>query len=263
MLHNKQYQPQYPLDAICFDCDNTLSLTEGIDELALLNGVRPQVKALTELAMGHDDISPDLYRKRLELTQPTQSQFDILTSLYLQNIPDDLQTVVDIFLSLGKALFVLSAGNDPAVSSFAAQLGFPASNVFAVSVYFDNNGDYLDFDRHNPMTKRAGKSIIIQKIKKRFPHILHIGDGNNDLAVLPYVDRFIGYGGGVIRDSIKQASHAYIECPSFLPLLPLALHHDEIATLSEEQHQAYQQGLNLFADHVALSSTTNPRESNQ
>ena len=254
MNHLRQYPPQYPFDAICFDCDNTLSNAEGIDELAKLNNVADEVKTLTEMAMSHEDISLELYQKRLEITKPTFSQFDTLASLYIDNTTEDAQQVIQTLLSLNKKVFVLSAGNDPAVTTFASHLGIPSHQVFAVNVFFDQNGEYLGFDQSSPMTQRAGKRHFIQKIKQQHPRILHIGDGNNDLAVKPDIDLFVGYGGSVRRNKVEQASDAFIHSLSLLPLLPLALHESEVNTLSDQHQQNYQKALALFDQHVTLAS---------
>ncbi|TAK75879.1 MAG: phosphoserine phosphatase, partial [Gammaproteobacteria bacterium] len=59
------WQPQAPIPAIVFDCDGTLSMIEGIDELAKHNGVSEAVQALTAEAMEKTGLHPDLYRQRL------------------------------------------------------------------------------------------------------------------------------------------------------------------------------------------------------
>lgn len=247
-----QYQPSYPFDAICFDCDNTLTNAEGIDELAKLNGVEAQVKTLTDLAMSNEDISLQLYQERLEVTKPSQQQFDMLSELYYKQKSKDVIDVIQTLNFLNKPIFVISAGNDPAVTHFSAQLGIPGHRVFAVKVFFDTQGNYLGFDENSPMTQRAGKQQIIAHIKKNHPKILHIGDGNNDLAVKPIVDLFIGYGGSVTRDGVKNNSDIFIQCESMLPILPLCLHHTEASQLPPEYYKNFSQGIALLNDHVTI-----------
>jgi len=257
MSDNIQYQPSYPFDAICFDCDNTLTNAEGIDELAKFNGVEAQVKTLTDMAMSNEDISLQLYQERLELTKPSQQQFDALSELYYNQKSKHVVDVIEVLNFLNKPIFVISAGNDPAVTQFSAQLSIPSHRVFAVKIFFDTQGNYLGFDESSPMTQRAGKKQIISKIKQKYPKILHIGDGNNDLAVKPIVDLFIGYGGSVTRDGVKNNADVFIECESMLPILPLCLHHTEVSQLSPEHHDKLNQAITLLNEYVTIKDNIN------
>lgn len=212
-----------PLDAIVFDCDGTLSHIEGIDELARLNGVGEQVQRMTAEAMGGSGLSLDLFHQRLKLVNPRRAQLQELTLSYFQHKTSDILTVLDTFRRLNKPVYIVSAGLFPAVQAFGKMLAIPEQQIFAVDIYFDSFGCYLDFDRNSQLVYANGKRTIVQALCQRHPRLAYVGDGMNDLVVYDLVTRFIGYGGAFYREYIKERCQHYISIPSMAPILPLCL----------------------------------------
>src|SRR4030095_6167659 len=70
------------LDAVCFDCDSTLTSIEGIDELADRASCGPQIAALTEAAMNGLAPLEEVYAKRLDLVRPDRSTLAWLAERY-------------------------------------------------------------------------------------------------------------------------------------------------------------------------------------
>lgn len=237
----KNTQLQIPLDAILFDCDGTLSSIEGIDELARENKVEDAVSFLTAEAMGKTGLNLLLYQERLAMVKPTCMQVKKLAEKYFTHKLPDIEKVIAVFKRLNKKMYVVSAGLYPAVSAFAELLGISRENVFAVNIYFDSAGQYIDFDHATPLVVREGKRQIVEEIKKRHPRVLLIGDGLNDLAANDLVSRFVGFGGAYNRKNIEALCQFYIT--KMLQLLPLALTEKEFALLSEEEKSWYRQGL--------------------
>lgn len=198
------------MDAIIFDCDGTLSDIEGIVELARMNHQLAPVAKLTEQAMSQTGMTSDIYQQRLDVVQPTREQCQALAQHYYDTRTPGLDALLDWAREQHRAIFVISAGVNPAVSLFAKQLNIPSEQVFAVDLSFDNNGHYQDFDRQSPMTQPAGKRTIVNNIAKSHAHLVYIGDGKNDLEVKDDVDMFIGYGGAFYRPSMASACQYYI-----------------------------------------------------
>jgi phosphoserine phosphatase len=219
-----------PLDAIVFDCDGTLTSLEGIDELARMNGVGEQVERLTAEAMGGSGMNPELFRRRLEIVKPSFAQVDDLAYHYFHYKTPDIFSVLNAFRLLKKPVYIVSAGLYPAVQAFGEMLSIPASQIFAVNIYFDEAGNYFDFDSDSPLVYADGKRSIVKDLCHRHPRLAYIGDGMNDLAVYDLVSRFIGYGGAFYRENIAKRCQYYISTPSMSPLLPLSLTPDELKT---------------------------------
>lgn len=237
------WQIKTPVSAIAFDCDGTLSTIEGIDELAKNKGNTSEVKALTEQAMAKTGITPELYRKRLDLVLPTQDEIIAMGHQYYQHKVPDIEPVIAILLRLQKSIYVVSAGILPAVTIFAERLHIPIQHVFAVNVTFDQQGQLIDYDQSSPLVHNDGKAVIITQLKKHHQNMMYVGDGLNDLSVRDQVTRFIGYGGSFYRKNIAEKCEFYITISSMAPLLPLVLTQDESYLLSPQEKLIYEKGL--------------------
>ncbi len=207
-------------DAVVFDCDGTLSSLEGIVELAKWNDVESVVAELTEQAMGQTGMTMGVYQQRIDMTRPSLQQCEDLADAYYQQRTPGLDQVLSECRDRSLAVFVISAGVNPSVQSFAKKLGIKAEHVYAVDLQFDEAGHYMDFDRTSPMTASGGKRQVVERIKLDYPSLLYVGDGKNDLDVYDDVAQFVGYGGAYYRSSIESVCEHYITEPSFLPLLP-------------------------------------------
>lgn len=242
------WQLNKPISAIVFDCDGTLSSIEGIDFLAKNNGVGEAVKSLTSAAMGQTGLNPVLYQERLDLVFPRREQVYALGHQYFAHRVPDICDVINLFKRLNKSVYLVSAGVNPAVKMFGEMLQIPPENVFAVDLRFDQQGNFLDFERSSPLVNNDGKRSIVEQLKAQHKDIIHIGDGLNDVVTLDLVTRFIGYGGVAYRKNIAELCKYYINTLSFASLLPLALTHDEAAALLPEEQALYQRGLTAIQE---------------
>ncbi len=242
-MEQSLWQLSQPMDAIIFDCDGTLSRAEGIDVLAEQAGVASEVAILTEHAMAVTGITQDLFSQRMNLVRPSLHQLVELGQKYFEHRIPDVVSVVQTFLTAGKAVYVISAGLNPAVKIFAALLGIQEQNVYAVDVSFDEAGKYVDFDHDAPTTALGGKRKIIDELTKIHPRILFVGDGMNDVEASDAVDRFVGFGGFRFREKILNHSDFYIRSPSFASLLSLGLTSSEIEKLPASAGKIVEAGL--------------------
>ncbi len=233
MLSNND-QLTLPIEAIVFDCDGTMSHIEGIDELANDNGVGEQVRKLTATAMGLSGLNPQLYSQRLNLVLPSFQQVLSLAQRYFQHISPDLPAVLAVLKAFNKHIYIVSAGISLAVTGFGELLDIKHENIFAVDVFFDEKGQYVNFDHQSPLIHTQGKRQIVEKIKKRHERIAFIGDGLNDLSVKDLVTRFIGYGGAFYRKNIEENCQFYISSPSIAPLIELCLTENEKLQLAAD-----------------------------
>lgn len=240
----KNSHPTEPFSAIIFDCDGTLSSIEGIDYLAELRGVYKEVSYLTHEAMAHTGLTPALYQKRLAFVKPSKEDIQQLGCAYCEHLMPNAFQVISALSAQKKSIYIVSAGLQPAVEYLAIHLNIPLANVKAVNIFFDVKHAYQDFDLNSPLIHNQGKATIVKEIQKKHPRILYVGDGLNDLAVKPYVSRFVGFGGAFFRENIKKESDFYIT--GFAALLPLALTAPESAQLSPGNILLYEHGKTLL-----------------
>jgi phosphoserine phosphatase len=216
--------PTIPFDAVIFDCDGTLSQLEGIVELARWNNAEQAVDELTHTAMSLTGLTSDIYEKRLALTKPSLSQCETLAKAYYEHRTSGIDEVLETLQAQSIPIFVISAGVNPSVIHFAKKLGIPQAHAYGVDLIFDANGEYLNFDRNSPMTIAGGKRVIVKQIKKEYPRIAYIGDGQNDLDVKNDVSCFVGYGGAYYRAEMDKACEHYIKTKSILGFLDILKH---------------------------------------
>lgn len=191
---------------IIFDFDSTLVKIEGIDELARMNNKIKEVSMLTNQAMNGEVSFEKIFRKRLEIIKPSTKNLEELNILYSKNLLPGLPKAIDKFRKIGN-IFIVSGGYKTSMIRSASFLKIPKSNIFANELLFDDDGNYLDFDKNSPLWRNYGKKIAINLIKEKnpLPTIL-IGDGYSDLECLDIVDLFICFTGVIKRNNIFNFS---------------------------------------------------------
>jgi len=236
---------------IIFDCDSTLTHTEGIDLLAAMNDVWEEVSEITRRSMESTSLTVDIFEKRLELVNPTLEQVQDLGDLYIANLTRDVKEVIKLLKESGRNIFILTGGLQPAVIYLARYLGIGYKNVYSVEIYFNQDGEYNGFDKSSPLVNGHGKAKIAKQITEKYGKSVLIGDGKNDIEAAGELELFIGYGGAVRRKKVLEASKIYIECNSFAPLIPILMNEEEIKTHRQgEYRDVIERGLNLLSDSV-------------
>ena len=202
---------------VFFDVDSTLSAIEGIDELAAGNA---EIAALTEAAMNGDVAMDEVYAKRLEIIRPHRSRIDELGRLYVERMIPDAPDVVRTLQAAGMEILIVSAGIRQAILPLAERLGIPERAVNAVELVFDDDGNYVDFDRRSPMTRNGGKETVVMNIRSRTKgKAAFVGDGITDLETKPAVNLFIGFGGVKARDRVRAEADVFVDQPRLAPIL--------------------------------------------
>ena len=223
-------------DLVFFDCDSTLSTIEGIDELAKLKGKEGRVGILTDKAMNGELDLADVYGKRLKAIRPTRGQLKSVEERYWETQVEDAHAVIRALQFMGKQVFIISGGLVDAVRGFGKRLGVPTDHIRAVELQYNElSGQwwryhepqaqhervYLEYVE-GPLTISSGKPDIINELSgasrgRRFM----IGDGSSDLATREVVDLFVGYGGVVDREKVRNESDVFMRSGSLAPVLPL------------------------------------------
>jgi len=227
-------------EVVIFDCDSTLTMVEGIDELARLNHSAADVAALTRQAMDGALPLDAVYERRLDLSNPTRAQVRHVQRIYRENVVPDAPQVVRALQDLGCQVFIVSGGLIEPVRDFGAWLGAPPDHIYAVEMEYDqlagqwwryweqvggNNphANYLAV-RENPLTRAGGKMNVVASLLAEHPgRSILVGDGLSDLEARDQVNLFVGFGGAVYRERVAREAPVYIRALSLAPLLPLAL----------------------------------------
>lgn len=222
---------------IFFDCDSTLSTVEGIDVLADSAGKKWRVEVLTNAAMDGDLDLEDIYAKRLQAVKPTREQIREIRRVYKQNVVEDAAAVIAVLQKLQHRVYIISGGLAEPVEEFGVYLGVPRSQIRAVGVsynelsgkWWDPQTDQYRDDRkylvyhEGALTVSDGKAQIVQELKgKQNGRSLLIGDGSSDMLASRAVDLFVGYGGVVSRQRVREHAPVFLQTRSLAPLLVVA-----------------------------------------
>lgn len=227
---------------VLFDCDSTLSAIEGIDELAV--HCRDDVQALTDAAMRGRIPLEDVYGRRLNLVRPTREAVKALGEQYVARlVPDAIETVRALQVA-GIDVRIISGGLLPAVLAVARAVDVPISHVMAVDVVFDADGSYANFDSSSPLAMSGGKRIAIERWHVERPAMM-VGDGTTDLEARSVVDLFVAFAGVIERPNVVQAADIVLRSNSLAPLLPIALHVDDL--VRTPYYSLYERGAALSA----------------
>jgi phosphoserine phosphatase len=206
---------------VFFDVDSTLVTIEGIDVLA--NG-NDEIVRLTEAAMNGEIPLEEVYGRRLDLIRPTRAEVEALGELYTRSLVDGAIDTIATLQAAGVDVHLVTAGIAQAIAPLAAALNLKPRAVHAVNVQFDEQGNYLDYDRRSFLTRVGGKELVVRSILARSKgRSAFIGDGVSDLETKPAVGLFIGFGGVQTRPRVKEKAEVYVSEPTLRAVLPYLL----------------------------------------
>lgn len=95
----------------------------------------------------------------------------------------------------------------------AEKLLIPSHRVFANTILFnETDGSYASFDAKEPTSRDGGKKAVVQQLidQHGYDGVVMIGDGATDMQARPPASAFIGYGGIVVREKVKEGADWFI-----------------------------------------------------
>nr|XP_022296623.1 phosphoserine phosphatase-like [Crassostrea virginica]XP_022296624.1 phosphoserine phosphatase-like [Crassostrea virginica]XP_022296626.1 phosphoserine phosphatase-like [Crassostrea virginica]XP_022296627.1 phosphoserine phosphatase-like [Crassostrea virginica]XP_022296628.1 phosphoserine phosphatase-like [Crassostrea virginica] len=199
-------------DAVCFDVDSTLLIDEALDELAKFCGVGKEVQEWTTRAMGGGVSFREALEARLQIVKPSRQQLAEFIQQHPPHFSPNVQELISELHKRDKQVYLVSGGFQSIILPAAKILNIPAENVFANRLKFYFNGDYAGFDETQPTSSSGGKAVVAGVIKKERGHrtLVVVGDGATDMEAVPPADAFVGYGGNVVRESVKEKAAWFV-----------------------------------------------------
>lgn len=199
-------------DAVCFDVDSTVIQEEGIDELAKFCGKGKEVEALTVNAMAGSMSFREALTARLDIIRPQMNQIRDFVRSRPPRLTPGIKKLVDCLHKRSIPVYLISGGFRGVIGPVALELNIPLQNIYANKLKFYFNGEYAGFDETEPTSKNGGKGEVIRLLKQEhgYSNVVMIGDGATDLEACPPADAFIGYGGNVLREEVKNRSAWYV-----------------------------------------------------
>jgi len=199
-------------EAFCFDVDSTVITEEGIDSLAAFKGVGQEVADLTKKAMGGHVLFQDALAERLSIIKPSKQDIQ----QYLINHPfkftEDVEQLISLLHKRGKIVYLVSGGFRQMIEPVAIKLKIPTYRIYANNLLFHDDGSFKGFDPAEPTSRDGGKPAVVRMLidAHGYKRIVMVGDGVTDMQARPPANLFIGYGGIVVRERVRDGADWYI-----------------------------------------------------
>jgi phosphoserine phosphatase len=204
-------------DCVCFDIDSTVCVEEAIDELAKFQQVGALVEAITRNAMGGNMSFRTALQTRLNLIQPTYQRLEQFIINHPSELSDGITELINLLHERKVPVYLITGGFHSIVDPVAKKLNIPLKNVFANQLLFNDDGTYAGFDEDEMTSDTGGKGRVIEYLKTKYNYqrLIMIGDGATDMEA--NADGFIGFGGHVIREKVRDSAPWFVN--SFYTLI--------------------------------------------
>lgn len=199
-------------NSVVLDVDSTLSGIEGIDWLAKQRGdeVAAWSTALTDSAMRGEIPIEAVYSRRMHKVKPTKAEIERLGREYVDRIAPGARETLSALEAAGVRIVMVSGGLREAIMPLAKAVGVSEPNLHAVSVFFDETGNYAGFDEASLLTQQTGKKTTVGEMGLKGP-ILAVGDGMTDCEMKSVVDSFAAFIGFTRREPVIERADFVIE----------------------------------------------------
>lgn len=156
----------------------------------------------------------DSLGERLSLIQPSKNELTDCIEKHQFKLSNAIENVVELLHNRGVHVYLISGGFKQMIIPVAEKLNIPLHRIYSNDILFDENGKYMKFDDKALVSKDFGKAEVIKVLKTCYGYktIVMIGDGSTDMQTKRdgVADVFIGYGGVVVRDKVKQGADWYL-----------------------------------------------------
>jgi len=171
----------------------------------------------------------DALAARLNIIQPSKSDIQsCLTKNPLQLTPG-IDRLIQALTNRGTDVYLVSGGFRLMIEPVAQILNVPNERIFANTLLFEADGCYAGFDPTEPTSADQGKPKALQRIKENgnYETMVMVGDGATDAQAKPPAKSFIGFGGVVVRESVKAKACWYVH--DFEDMITVATKHGKRA----------------------------------
>lgn len=199
-------------DAVCFDVDSTVIIDEGLDQLAAFCGKGEIVRKITQEAMRGGVEFREALRARLNLLRPNMDTVQKFTRGNPPLLTPGIKELVAELHARQVDVYLVSGGFSSLIAPVARKLIIPLENIYANRLKFYFDGTYAGFDESQPTSRTGGKAEVVAALQKRHGYgcVVMVGDGVTDMEACPPAQGFIGFGGNVVRESVKKMAPVYV-----------------------------------------------------
>ncbi|XP_022911140.1 phosphoserine phosphatase [Onthophagus taurus] len=199
------------VDAVCFDVDSTVITEEGIDCLAEFCKKGNEVAEWTKRAMGGGIPYEIALAERLKIIKPARQQIETFLQCKPATLTQGIQELIEYLNKKKIHVYLVSGGFKSLIAPIALKLNIPSERIYANRLKFYYDGEFAGYDTEQPTSRSGGKAIVADNLKKQgYKNIVFIGDGVTDLETTNHAHAFIGFGGNVVREAVKNQSGWFV-----------------------------------------------------
>ncbi len=208
------------------DFDSTFTQVEALDilgEISLAgdpnsNDKLQAIKDITDRGMEGSVNFRESLEQRLDILKANRQQIGDLISALKKKVSKSFERNREFLQENAEDIFIISNGFKDFIIPIVADYGINKENVFANEFVYDENGQIVDFNRDNPLSKNNGKAETIKNLNLS-GDIYVIGDGYTDYEIKAsgLANKFYAFTENVHRPKVtSKADHV---APSFDEIL--------------------------------------------
>jgi D-3-phosphoglycerate dehydrogenase len=156
--------------------------------------------------------------QRLNILKANRQQIGDLITALKKKVSKSFERNREFLQENAEDIFIISNGFKDFIIPIVADYGISKENVFANEFVYDENGQIVDFNRENPLSKNNGKAETIKNLNLS-GDIYVIGDGYTDYEIKAsgLANKFYAFTENVHRPKVtSKADHV---APSFDEIL--------------------------------------------
>lgn len=197
-----------------FDFDSTLIKTEALEllaEIVLKNKpnkkkIIEKIKEITSKAMEGKISFKEALEKRLFFLKPTKKDIRLLSEKLKKKLTQSIKRNRYFFKKNSNNIYVVSGGFKDYIVPVLKKINIREDHIFANEFIFDKKGNYLGFNKNNPLSSDGGKPKVIARLKSKDVKLIVIGDGMTDYQIRKerLADEFVAFTENVRRESVVR-----------------------------------------------------------
>jgi D-3-phosphoglycerate dehydrogenase len=172
------------------DFDSTFTQVEALDilgEISLMGDPNKEeklqaIKDITDQGMEGNVTFRESLERRISLLNATKPQIAALVEALKHKVSKSFQRNREFFHENAADIYIISNGFKDFIIPIVSEYGIKEENVFANEFIYDENGNIIDFNRENLLSKNNGKPETIKRLNLE-GDIYVIGDGYTDYEI--------------------------------------------------------------------------------
>ncbi|MVZ65624.1 HAD-IB family phosphatase [Sphingobacterium sp. DK4209] len=204
------------------DFDSTFTQVEALDELARISlennpnreAIYEEIERFTNLAMEGKISFRESLAGRVKLLEANRDHLAKLIVHLKKKVSKSFSRNKEFFKDNSDTAWIVSGGFKEFITPVVMPYHIKKENIYANTFKFDEEGNIVGYDEHNPLSDEGGKVKLLKQLEIQ-GRIFGIGDGYSDFQLKEsgLIEKFYAFTENIARQSVTdKADHI---APSF------------------------------------------------